>query len=183
MVHGIVYQSGGHISVESAVGQGTTFNIYLPQASKPAAQAQPQPALAGAAHGSETILLVEDDVGVRSLARRILRHHGYTVLEASDGVMAQEVAQQHAGPIDLIITDVIMPGGLSGVRLAEYLVAQRPQVKVLYMSGYTDNAITQHGALDSGQAFLQKPFTPKILAHKVHVLLHAKAAEENPSSS
>ena len=81
-----------------------------------------------------------------------------------------------------MITDVIMPGGLSGVRLAEYLVAQRPQVKVLYMSGYTDNAIAQHGVLESGQAFLQIPFTPTILAHKVHMLLHTKAAEEHISS-
>jgi signal transduction histidine kinase/ActR/RegA family two-component response regulator len=182
MVHGIVYQSGGHILVDSAVGQGSTFNIYLPQATEPAIKARPRTNRAAALHGTETILLAEDDAGVRSLACQILRNYGYTILEASDGLMAQEVAQRYSGRIDLIITDVIMPGGLSGVRLVEYLVAQRPQVKVLYMSGYTDSAIAHHGVLESGQAFLQKPFTPKTLARKVHAVLHTVTAGEKPSS-
>jgi two-component system, cell cycle sensor histidine kinase and response regulator CckA len=182
MVHGIVYQSGGHIWVDSVVGQGSTFNIYLPQTTKPEIKARARKVRAGALSGSETILLVEDDAGVRSLARQILRNNGYTILEASDGVMAQEVAQHYTGQIDLVITDVIMPGGLSGVRLVEYLVAQRPQVKVLYMSGYTDNAIAHHGVLESGQAFLQKPFTPKTLARKVHAVLHTMTTGENVSS-
>jgi predicted ATPase/signal transduction histidine kinase len=182
MVHGIVYQSGGHIWVDSVIGQGSTFNIYLPQATQPEITARVRADWSGALYGTETILLAEDDAGVRSLACQILRSYGYTILEASDGVMAQEVAEQYAGRIDLLITDVIMPGGISGVRLVEYLVAQRPQVKVLYISGYTDNAIAHHGVLDSGQAFLQKPFTPITLARKVHAVLHTILAGENVPS-
>jgi signal transduction histidine kinase/ActR/RegA family two-component response regulator len=177
MVHGIVYQSGGHIEVDSALGRGSRFNVYLPQATQPEVKTRPQVAAAGALHGSETILLVEDDESVRNLARRILSRYGYAILEASDGVAAQELAQRYAEPIDLVITDVIMPGGLSGVRLVEQLVAQRPQLKVLFMSGYTDNAIAHHGVLHTGRAFLQKPFTPQALANKVRAVLHPTAAE------
>jgi signal transduction histidine kinase/ActR/RegA family two-component response regulator len=182
MVHGIVHQSGGHIWVSSEVGHGSRFTLYLPQASGHESIAQPRIARTAVPVGSETILLVEDDAGVRGLARRILCNYGYTVLEASDGMAALQVAQHCTGPIDLVITDVIMPGGLSGVRLVEQIVAQRPQVKVLYMSGYTDNVISHHGVLNSGQVFLQKPFTPETLARTVHEILDVTACGENASS-
>jgi two-component system cell cycle sensor histidine kinase/response regulator CckA len=178
MVHGIVHQTGGHIGVSSEVGQGSTFTIYLPQVAEHAIAARPLKARVATPHGSETILLVEDDAGVRGLASMILRKYGYMVLEAANGMAAQRLVQHYNGPLDLVITDVVMPGGLSGVRLVEYVVKQRPQVNILYMSGYTDNAIAQHGVLDSGRAFLQKPFTPETLAHKVREVLDTIAGGE-----
>jgi predicted ATPase/signal transduction histidine kinase/tRNA A-37 threonylcarbamoyl transferase component Bud32/ActR/RegA family two-component response regulator len=182
MVHGIVHQSGGHISVSSQVGHGSTFTIYLPHVSGHEIIPQPRTSGAAAPIGSETILLVEDDAGVRELVGRMVRTYGYTVLEAPDGIAAQKVAQQHAGSIDLVITDVIMPGGLSGVGLVEAIANQRPQIKVLYMSGYTDDMIAHHGVLESGQGFLQKPFTPEMLMRKVDEILKRTAPEEDASS-
>ncbi len=178
MVHGIVHQTGGHIGFSSEVGQGSTFTIYLPQAAEREITARPQKARVATPHGTETVLLVEDDAGVRALVGTILRKYGYTVLEATNGMAAQELVQRYSGPLDLLITDVIMPGGLSGVRLAEYVVEQRPQVNILYMSGYTDDAITQYGVLASGRAFLQKPFTPETLAHKVREVLDTMGGGE-----
>ncbi len=189
-VYGIVKQSGGHISVESAVGRGSTFHIYLPRVavSAPAAAAAPEPrpapepaAARGAApseslapgHG-ETILLVEDAQRVRAVVREILEMSGYTVLEARHGAEAVEVANRHAGPIHLLVTDVVMPQ-MSGRELAQRLATLRPDLKVLYMSGYTDDAIVRHGVLASGIAFLSKPFTPDALALKVRELLDGVA--------
>jgi CheY-like chemotaxis protein len=119
---------------------------------------------------SETILLVEDEPAVRGLARQILRMHGYAVLEAADGVAALRVADEHAGPIDLLIADVIMPA-MGGGPLAEKLVARRPETKVLFTSGYPDDAVVQHGIPRTQVGFLQKPFTPTSLAQKVRAVL------------
>ncbi len=184
-VYGIVKQSGGHIAVESEVGRGSTFRIYLPRvAAPPPAEPRraPEPATArGSAPGEslapgrgETILLVEDAQRVRAVVREILEMTGYTVLEARHGAEAVEVATRHAGPIHLLVTDVVMPQ-MSGRELAQRLATLRPDLKVLYMSGYTDDAIVRHGVLASGIAFLSKPFTPDALALKVRELLDGVA--------
>jgi DNA-binding NtrC family response regulator len=128
-------------------------------------QAQPTPVM-----GSETILLIEDEASVRSLVRGVLEGRGYTVLEASRAEEAMIFCQQHAGPIDLLLTDVVMPQ-TSGPALAEKLKALRPTMKVLYMSGYTDHAVFRNGALQGGMSFIQKPFTPQGLAQKVRRIL------------
>ena len=169
-VYGIVKQSGGHIWLYSEPGRGTTFKIYLPrveEAAQPVEAISPGAALSG---GSETILLVEDEEGVRDLARRILELRGYKVIAASNPMVAAQVFERHEGPIQLLLTDVVMPT-MSGRQLAEHLALLRPGLKVLYMSGYTDNAIVPHGILKEGTPFLQKPFTPDSLAHKVREVL------------
>jgi len=171
-VHGIINQSGGHIWVYSELGHGTTFKIYLPQVeevdtvSKPEHPTQEQ-------HDTGTILLVEDEPHVRELARRILQDHGYQVLEASDGQTALLTAIHYTGPIHLLLTDAIMPGGISGQQLAERLIAQRPEMRVLYMSGYTDSAMAQLSVSTPGCAFLQKPFTQPMLLSKIWEALHS----------
>ena len=168
-VYGIVTQSGGHIAVDSEVGVGTTFNLYLPRVES--SEAGPKVAGALSARpGAETVLLVEDDPGVRALNRRILERCGYTVLEASDGDEAVRAAAGHAGPIHLLLTDVVMPGD-GGRVVAERLVELRPELKVLYASGYTDDAVVRHGILSETMNFLQKPFTPAALAHVVREVL------------
>jgi len=168
-VYGIVAQSGGHVAVDSEVGAGTTFSLYLPRAEG----CEGAPKTAGtlsAPRGAETVLLVEDDPGVRALNRRILEKCGYTVLEASDGDEAARAAAGHAGPIHLLMTDVVMPGD-GGRVVAERLVELRPDLKVLYASGYTDDAVVRHGVLSETMNFLQKPFTPTALAHTVREVL------------
>jgi signal transduction histidine kinase/DNA-binding LacI/PurR family transcriptional regulator/ActR/RegA family two-component response regulator len=175
-VFGIVQQSGGHIAVVSAVGQGTSFTIYLPQA----AQAVSEIALdwirpKSSVSGAETILVVEDDPGVRAVTRRFLEEHGYTVLEASHGLDALRLCQEHPAPIHLLITDVVMPN-MSGRELVARLTSTRPNLPVLYVSGYTDSAMVRHGILEASISLLQKPFTADALARKVRELLDRRPA-------
>jgi len=169
-VYGIVKQSGGLIWVYSELGEGTTFKIYLPRIRSGSEPQRKEQAPLEAPKGVETVLIVEDDDAVRSLACKILELQGYKILEAKDGEEAMKVSKEHNGPIHLMITDVVMPG-ISGRELQEQLHPLRPAMKVLYMSGYTDNATAHHKVLDSGVAFLQKPFTPETLARKVREVL------------
>ena len=169
-VFGIAQQSGGSVWVESAVGAGTTFRVYLP-----CVQGEPEPARAPvspSAGGTETILLVEDEAPVRAVARQILERHGYTVIEAADGAVALALAERHGKRIDLLLTDVVMPQ-MSGPELARRLRAGRPGLRVLCMSGYTDDSIVRHGIASSDIAFLMKPLTPDALARKVREVLDA----------
>ncbi|HWZ85540.1 MAG TPA: response regulator, partial [Thermoanaerobaculia bacterium] len=171
-VYGIVSQSGGEIFVASAPGRGAVFAIYLPRVEEPAEVATSAPA--GAPHrGSETILLVEDEDAVRGLTRRCLEASGYTVLQASNAEEALALAAGFDGRLDLLLTDVIMPGA-SGPELSRRLLERRPGTRVLYVSGYPDAAMASHVALDGGASFLPKPFTPEILARKVREILDAR---------
>jgi PAS domain S-box-containing protein len=171
-VYGIVDQSGGRVEVYSELGVGTTFKVYLPQVEEVAEQIgqgqQPQ----GLPGGAETILLVEDDEMVRALARRCLEQQGYTVLGAGHPDEALLANVRHDGPIDLLITDVVMPG-MGGKELAAWITQKRDNTRVLYISGYTEDAIVRHGVLQPDAAFLQKPFAPSALAHKVRQVLDA----------
>ena len=167
-VYGIVKQSGGHVRVYSEVGRGTTFKVYLPRTDA-AAEASPGRATSMPA-GTETILVAEDESEVRALAREILETLGYIVVEASTAPDAILIAERHVGLIDLLLTDVVMPR-MSGRVLAERVGELRPEMKVLFMSGYTDDAIIRHGVLEAGVSFLEKPFTAAALAAKVRAVL------------
>ena len=172
-VYGIVEQSGGHIWVYSELGRGTTIKICLPVAAEEVvAVADTSDVLAPPIKGAETILLVEDAARVREVVREILEMNGYRILEAQHGAEALEISGRHDGPIHLMVTDVVMPQ-MSGRELAQRLAPLRPEMRVLYMSGYTDDAIVRHGVLEAGTAFLSKPFTPDALAAKVRSLLDA----------
>jgi len=175
-VYGIVKQSEGHIWVYSEPDKGTTFKIYLPRIDQ-AAQTDTSPESSGdLPRGRETVLLTEDENPVRALIRTILETNGYTVLEATCGEEALALYKEHTGPVDLIVTDVVMPR-MSGRELAENLKTLRPDIKVLYLSGYTDDAIVRHGLLDKKMFFLQKPFTPDALLRKVREVLADKSDE------
>jgi len=169
-VYGIIKQSGGTIWVYSEVGRGTTFKIYLPRVRRHAEDAEPIRATMSPARSSETVLLVEDEDGVRHLAREVLQGQGYTVLEARHPIEALRLGAEYRGVIHLLITDVVMPV-MGGREVANRLVARCPEMRVLYMSGYTDEAIVHHGVLDAGTAFLQKPFSVTGLVQKVHEVL------------
>ena len=169
-VYGVVKQSGGYVWVYSEVGHGTTFKVYLPMVQAPAEKKAPEKPASGHEPGSETILFVEDEQSVRELVTEYLAARGYQVLDAADGMQALEIAAAHKGKIQLLITDVVMPR-LSGRELASRLAATRPDLKVLYISGYTDDSIFRHGVLQGGMAFLQKPFNLKALATKIREIL------------
>jgi signal transduction histidine kinase len=170
-VHGIVHQSGGHIGVDSAPGRGTTFTIYLPRiAAADAITDATQPSSPGATRGTETVLLVEDEEEVRRLASEILKGCGYTVLETGDPLEALTIAERLGGAVDLLVTDMVMPA-IGGSELAERLKITCRGMRVLYISGYTDEMITQAGTSGSGRAFLHKPFTPHDLKRKVREVL------------
>ena len=169
--YGIVKQSGGYIWVYSEVGRGATFKIYLPRVDAPTEVVTVPPEL-GSVAGTETVLLAEDDALLLPLARDVLKRLGYTVLEARTPADAIAVAQAHSGVIHLLVSDVVMPGE-SGLKLARRLLEVRPNLRVLYISGYSDEAVVRHGLLDPGTTFLQKPFTPAALARKVREVLDA----------
>ncbi len=173
-VYGIVKQSGGNIWVYSEVGEGTAFKIYLPRVDEAAQEYKPSHEVEESLDGAEVILLAEDDERVRGLVRAVLEGHGYRVLEAEDGGAALSVSERHEGLIHLLLTDVVMPK-LSGRELADQLAQSRPETKVLYMSGYTDESIVHHGVLDANTPFIQKPFEPEALARKVRELLDEEA--------
>jgi two-component system, cell cycle sensor histidine kinase and response regulator CckA len=173
-VYGILNQSGGYVWVYSEPGRGTTFRVYLPRTDEPL-EAVPKPTAADvASRGSETILLVEDDPQVRELTQDILEARGYRVLTLEKPVDAPALSETYAGQIDLLLTDVMMPG-LSGRELAAKVVQGRPQLRVLFMSGYADTAVVHGGFLEKGDFFLQKPFTPSLLAKKVREILDQPA--------
>jgi PAS domain S-box-containing protein len=169
-VFGIVKQSHGHIQVYSELGVGTTFKIYLPCSEQLEAVESPPPPPPTTLRGSETILLVEDDDQVREMNRHILRRYGYEVLEAQNGGEAFLVNERFSGPIHLLLTDVVMPR-MSGREVAERLRSVRPEMRVLYCSGYTEDAVIHNGVLDVGTSFLQKPTTPELLLRKVREVL------------
>jgi PAS domain S-box-containing protein len=177
-VYGIVKQSGGYVWVYSEPGRGTSFKIYLPRIEEEAYQSvkERRPESKAVLRGSETVLLVEDEDGVRQLAREYLEASGYTVMEAADGRKALEMAETNAGPIHLLMTDVVMPG-VSGRELAERIEKLRPGIKVLFMSGYTDQAVVHHGILENDAVLLQKPFTLATLAEKLREILAVEVVQ------
>jgi two-component system cell cycle sensor histidine kinase/response regulator CckA len=168
-VYGIVKQSGGHVWADSDVGHGTRFDVHLPRIDQPLEAVIVQPPHTSL-RGTETVLLVEDEPAVRMLARRVLEAQGYRVLEAADGVEAVQLAKQQQGPIDLLLTDVIMPH-MSGPEVSSAVTAVIPGIRTLYMSGYTANAIAPLGMSDSTVPLVEKPFTPASLASKVREVL------------
>ena len=178
-VYGVVKQSGGYVYVYSEVNRGTTFKIYLPQVTDEVDRLAPDSHKKGGIRGSETILFVEDEASVRELVRDYLVASGYCVLEAGDGTQALKVAGAHPGPIHILITDVVMPH-LSGPELATKLGVERPNLKVLFISGYTDDTVFRHGVLEGGVAFLQKPFNLKALSQKIREVLTDDPAATEP---
>jgi signal transduction histidine kinase/ActR/RegA family two-component response regulator len=166
MVYGIVQQSGGVVLVETTPGQGTTFTVYLPAVPVTDGAMTPDGVPMAAPHGTETILLVEDEEPVRLLAQRILKDHGYDVMAAGSGAEALDRIREFPGRIHLMLTDVIMPA-MSGRELADQVAVERPDTRVLFVSGYTDDALARHGVLRDGTHLLHKPFTPRTLAERV----------------
>ncbi|MGH9945533.1 MAG: ATP-binding protein, partial [Pyrinomonadaceae bacterium] len=171
-VYGIVKQSGGYVWADSEIGRGTTFRIYFPRVEAPIRSDIVKDGDGALPQGEETVLLVEDEDIVRELTHEFLEMSGYTVLEARNGRDAITICEQHDGPINLVLTDVVMPQ-MSGRELVERLAPLRPAMRVLYMSGYTDDQIVHHGVLSESKSFLEKPFTIQALARKVRAVLDA----------
>jgi PAS domain S-box-containing protein len=174
-VYGIVKQSGGYIWVHSQPGQGSEFKVYLPRVAEPASEEVVGKRSSAKRGGTETILLVEDEQAVRELTQTVLTSQGYRVMVAADAADAERICEKHRGEIQLLLTDVVMPG-VSGRELAQRISLRRPGIRVLFMSGYTDNIIAQGGLLEEGMAFLQKPFTPTGLIHKIRDVLNQTPA-------
>jgi len=172
-VYGIVKQSGGHITVYSERGNGSSFHVYLPRTAETGAIPVPEKQEAINLRGHETILLVEDELLVRELTQTVLEEKGCSILTAEDFSEAQAACKKHQGPIHLLLTDMVLPGG-TGRKLSEQIQEMRPETKVLFMSGYTSDSVLSHGVLDSGVHFLQKPFIPSQLAKKVRDILDFK---------
>jgi two-component system cell cycle sensor histidine kinase/response regulator CckA len=181
-VYGIVKQSNGYIAVDSEKGKGASFKVYLPRIEQPVAAKRDSIQAAPTLRGSETVLLVEDAQPLRALAQLFLKENGYHVLTAADGAEAEQVAAQYPGPIHLLLTDVVMPG-INGRVLAERLAPRHPDMKVLYMSGYTDTFIAGHGVLEAGTHLLHKPFTEEALMRKVRELLGAGKEQKKTDDS
>jgi len=165
-VYGVVKQSGGYIWVYSEKDRGTTFKIYLPRVEEPVDAARGGEVAGETPKGRETILLAEDEDAVRDIAREFLQLSGYTVLEASDGASALALAERHDGPIQLLVTDMIMPG-MTGRELAQRLVEKRPELKIVFMSGYTEYTTTRQGSILENEILLTKPFTRIMLTRTV----------------
>jgi CheY-like chemotaxis protein len=179
MVFGFIKQSGGHVNIYSEPGQGTTVRMYLPRAVGGGVLTQQRSsAPVELPRGSATVLVVEDDPAVREIAVAILDELGYHVLQAEDGEEGLHAFGQHVGTLDLLLTDVVLPGKLRGGDLAERMTAVRPEIRVLFMSGYTENSIVHHGRLDDGVQLISKPFTREQLARRVAELLGAPPATQ-----
>ena len=172
-VYGVVKQSNGFLQVDSEPGQGTTFTIYLPRHVGQAAEARTENAARQRQRGQETVLLVEDELAMLELITKVLEREGYTVLAASTPLEAIRLAREHAGEISLLMTDVVMPE-MNGRELAASLLSTHPRLKCLFMSGYPADVIGHHGVLDDGVCFLQKPFSPKVMATKVRDMLDSQ---------
>jgi two-component system, cell cycle sensor histidine kinase and response regulator CckA len=165
-IYGIVKQSNGGIAVDSKVGHGSIFKIYFPRCDEHVAEDVPGAVADRTASGKATILIVEDDPGIRELSTKILSRYGYKVLAAEGGEEARKICEHHDGVIHVLLSDVVMPG-MNGPMVADMLTKMRPGLKVVFMSGYTDNVIVRHGVMERDLPFLQKPFTPERLARKI----------------
>ena len=170
MIYGIMKQNNGYIWAYSEPGKGTTFKVYLPKAGTDIISDTEEQVADGLLQGSETILVVEDDKTLLKMTQKMLEKFGYQILTAQNGIEAVEIFRGHDGPIHLILTDVVMPK-MGGLDLTEKIQSEKPEVKVIYMSGYTDRAISDNGLLHKGVEFIEKPFAPKNLALKVREVL------------
>jgi CheY-like chemotaxis protein len=176
MVYGVIKASGGHVAVESEPGRGTTFHLFLPVVEEPERPTL-APSLGGSRCGQETVLVVEDEAGVRGLAKHALESRGYRVLEAPDGEQALRLVQEYEGQIDLLLSDVVMPR-MSGRELHHRVTTLSPNTRVIFTSGHTDDAMLRHGVLTAESDFLQKPFTVRGLLKKVREVLDRAPADE-----